>query len=42
MEGISHALHLSIVVVHIEVALDEDPEHGIEVEGVGLMVGTSP
>jgi hypothetical protein len=31
-EGMNHALHFAAVVVHIEVALDKDSEHGVEVE----------
>jgi hypothetical protein len=33
-QGVSHALHLAIVVAHREYALDEVAEHGVEVKHV--------
>jgi hypothetical protein len=33
-QGVSHALHLAIVVAHREFALDEVAEHGVEVKHV--------
>jgi hypothetical protein len=38
MEGVGHALHLTVVIVHVEVALDKGPERSVEVESTGLVV----
>jgi hypothetical protein len=38
MEGVGHTLHLTVVVVHVEVALNEGPERGVEVQCAGLVV----
>jgi hypothetical protein len=37
-EGVGEALHLPIVVVDAEVALNEAPKGGIDVEGAGFAV----
>jgi hypothetical protein len=38
VEGVGHALHLAVVVVHVEVALDEGPKRNVEVESAGLAI----
>jgi hypothetical protein len=37
-EDVGHALHLAAIVVDAKITLDEDPELGIEVEGMSLTV----
>jgi hypothetical protein len=37
-EGVNEALHLQAVVIHVEIALNEVLEGGIDVEGVSLPV----
>jgi hypothetical protein len=37
-EGVNKALHLQAVVIHVEIALNEVLEGGIDVEGVSLPV----
>jgi hypothetical protein len=38
VEGVSEPLHFPTVVVHVEVALDEVAEGGVDVEGAGLTI----
>jgi hypothetical protein len=38
VEGVGHVLHLAVVVVHVEVALDECPKHSVELESADLAV----
>jgi hypothetical protein len=38
VEGVSEALHFLAIVVHVEVALNEVAEDGVDVEGTGLTV----
>jgi hypothetical protein len=37
-EGVDEALHLEVVVVHIEIALNKVLEGGVDVEGVSLPI----
>jgi hypothetical protein len=37
-EGVGEALHLKAVVVHIEIALNNVPEGGLDMEGTSLLI----